>query len=219
LSSVDHVVASAQPGLMLMPSHGAFIIGTLRNSADADPVKAALRTLAAIDDENQRIVVAVNGALWTRWSSHEPPGAPPADPLLARDPHFRDTGGDLFLYLKGASSAAIDALLARVDQELGDLLATRTVTRAALPPDGKILDQHFTDGITSPSRRSHSAERHERVAGKLLGARAEVRSALVGIRRHVGERTAERHRPHRSGGADSRSGHPQPHQESARPRR
>jgi len=151
LSSVDHVVGSAQPGLMLMPVAGAFIIGTLRNPADGDPVKAALRALAAIDDENRRIVVAVNGALWTRWSAHEPPGAPPADPLLARDSHFRDTGGDLFLYLKGDSSAAIDALLARVDKELGDLLETLTVTRAALPPDGKILDQHFTDGITSPS--------------------------------------------------------------------
>jgi Dyp-type peroxidase family len=151
LSTVDEVVASTQPGLMLMPTHGAFVLGNLRNPHDVDSVMKALRALAGIDEPNRRIVVAVNGALWSRWSAHEPPGMPPADPLLRTDAHFRDTEDDLFLYLKGDSDEAIDALLARTDAELGELLETRTMTRAALPPDGKILDQHFTDGITSPS--------------------------------------------------------------------
>ncbi len=85
------------------------------------------------------------------WSGHVPPGAPPAEPILARDAHFRDTGGDVFLYLKGDSNEAVEALLARTEAQLGSLLARRTLTRAALPPDGKILDEHFVDGITSPS--------------------------------------------------------------------
>jgi pyruvate-formate lyase len=37
-----------------------------------------------------------------------------------------------------------------VDDTVGPLLRDRAVTRAALPPDGKILDQHFYDGFTSP---------------------------------------------------------------------
>lgn len=151
MSIIDQVVASTQPGLMLMPAHGAFIIGSLRNPLDAAPAIAALRILASVDADKRRIVVGVNGTLWSQWHAHAPPGGPPADPLLARDPHFRDTGGDLFLYLKGDSHEAIDALLALTDEHLGGLLATRTVTRAKLPGDGKILDQHFTDGITSPS--------------------------------------------------------------------
>ncbi len=148
---IDPVLASTQPGLMLMPTHGAFVIAWLDDRAQPAPVLAALRRLAGIDETDCRIVVAVRGGLWQRWSGHAPAGAPPAEPLLARDAHFRDTGGDLFLYLKGGSNAAVDRLLALVDDQLGNLVANRSVTRAALPPDGKILDQHFTDGLTTPT--------------------------------------------------------------------
>ena len=76
---------------------------------------------------------------------------PMAGPLLATSSHFRDSGGDLWLYLKADSEKGVDALLAEVAQQLGPLLARKEETRAALPPDHKILDQHFVDGITSPS--------------------------------------------------------------------
>src|SRR5437660_5769326 len=79
---------------------------------DADPVLAALRRLTAVDDDDRPIVADINGVLWARWRGQLPSGAPPADPLLQRDAHLRDTGGDLFLYLKGNSADAIDALLA-----------------------------------------------------------------------------------------------------------
>jgi Dyp-type peroxidase family len=151
MPTVQQVVATTQPGLMLMPTHGAFVIGWLEPSADSTSVLAALRALSATDEPDRRIVVGVQGELWGKWSGKVPPGAPPPDPLLARDSHFRDTGGHLFLYLKGNSDEAIEALLARTEDQLGKYLANRTLTRAALPPDGKILDQHFTDGITSPA--------------------------------------------------------------------
>lgn len=151
MSFVPKVLASTQPGLMMMPTHGAFVIGWLRDGADPGAVRAALGKLAGVDEPCRRVVAGVRGALWASFTGRVPPGAPPAEPLLARDAHFRDTGGDLFLYLKGDSPEAVDALLARTEEQLGELLARRTLTRAALPPDGKILDQHFTDGITSPS--------------------------------------------------------------------
>ncbi|MGZ5443445.1 MAG: glycyl radical enzyme domain-containing protein [Thermoanaerobaculia bacterium] len=159
MSSIDRVVASTQPGLMLMPTHGVFVIASLKHPEESQPVLVALRRLAAVDDENRRIVVTVDGSLWSRWTGTTPPGAPPPEPLLARDAHFRDSGGDLFLYLKGDSWAAVDELAALVDEHLGDLLAGRAVTRAALPPDGKILDQHFTDGFTSASDPASVVER------------------------------------------------------------
>jgi Dyp-type peroxidase family len=151
MSSIEQVLDSTQPGLMFMPTHGAFIIGWLKEPADADPVLATLKRLTAVDDDDRRIVAGVNGALWARWRGQLPPGAPPADPLLKSDAHFRDTGGDLFLYLKGNSDDAVEALLALTGKQLDGLLARSSVTRAALPPDGKILDQHFTDGLTSPT--------------------------------------------------------------------
>jgi len=151
MSFVPKVLASTQPGLMLMPTHGAFVIVWLREGADPGTVRAALGELAGIDDPCRRVVAGVRGELWGSWTGRIPPGAPPADPILARDAHFRDSGGDLFLYLKGDSTEAVDVLLARTEALLGALSERQTLTRAALPPDGKILDQHFVDGITSPA--------------------------------------------------------------------
>ncbi len=151
MPTVQQVVASTQPGLMLMPTHGAFVIGWLTPTIDSASVLAALRTLAATDDPDRRVVVGLSADICGKWLGKVPPGAPPPQPLLASDPHFRDTGGDLFLYLKGNSIAAVDALLERAEELLGAAFARQSITRAALPPDGKILDQHFTDGITSPA--------------------------------------------------------------------
>jgi len=151
MPSIERVLDSTQPGLMLMPSHGAFLIAWLEKPAESDPVLAALRKITAVFADGRRVLAGVNGALWSRWTGQVPPGAPPANPLLGSDSHFRDSGGDLFLYVKGDSAAAVDELLAATEKELEGLLKNRSITRAAMPPDGKILDQHFTDGLTSPT--------------------------------------------------------------------
>lgn len=151
--SVESILKSAQPGLMFTPTHGIFVTAWLADSSSSKPVLTALKRLISDADgkERQGIVVAVNGALWGRWSGHVPAGAPPAKPLLASSAHFQDTGGDLWLYLKSDSKEGVDALLAEVEHRLGPLLSRREETYAAMPPDQKILDQHFVDGITSPS--------------------------------------------------------------------
>lgn len=154
MPSVDSIVKSAQPGLMLMPTHGVFVTAWLSNPSSGKPVLKALKQLVSevrTGTGRSGLVVAVNGTLWGQWSGQVPAGAPSAQPLLASSSHFRDTGGDLWLYLKADSKEGVDALLAEVEQQLGPLLSRKEETRAALPPDQKILDQHFVDGITSPS--------------------------------------------------------------------
>lgn len=154
MSAIESVLKSAQPGLMLTPSHGAFITGWLAEKASSKSVLSALKQLITDTDtrnERRRIVVAVNGELWSQWTGRTPPGAPSGKPLLATSSHFRDTGGDVWLYVKADSEKGVDALLAEVSRQLGPLLARQEETRASMPPDHKILDQHFVDGITSPS--------------------------------------------------------------------
>jgi Dyp-type peroxidase family len=152
--TVESILKSAQPGLMLTPTHGAFVTVWLAEQKASKPVLQALKRLVADSDartDRRHIVAAVNGALWSQWSGKAPLGAPGPKPLLASSSHFRDTGGDLWLYVKADSEEGVNALLADVEKQLGKLVARKEETRGALPPDGKILDQHFVDGITSPS--------------------------------------------------------------------
>ncbi|OJT21537.1 hypothetical protein BO221_27385 [Archangium sp. Cb G35] len=154
MAAVESVLRSAQPGLMLTPTHGLFITGWLKEPQSSKPVLAALKQLVASADvrsDRRRIVAAVQGALWGRWSGRIPPGAPPPGSVLATSTHFQDSGGDVWLYLKADSEAGVDTLRKSVEKWLGPLLSRHEETRAAMPPDRKILDQHFVDGITSPS--------------------------------------------------------------------
>ncbi|HEX2081612.1 MAG TPA: Dyp-type peroxidase [Longimicrobium sp.] len=154
MPSVDSVLKTTQPGLMLMPTHGLFLTGWLADPSDSGPVLKALRTLVSRADHGnggrRGVLAGVAGEVWARWTGKAPPGGPDGGSILSNSPHFRSTGGDLWLYLKAESNAGVDALLQAVDDTVGPLLSRRDETRAALPPDGKILDQHFFDGFTSP---------------------------------------------------------------------
>lgn len=154
MPSVESVIQETQPGLMMMPTHGVFITGWLKDTAESEPVLAALRELIARADAlggRRRVLAGIAGGVWTGWTGQTPPGAPGPESILASSPHFRDTGGDLWLYLKADSAADAEALLRDAEETVGPLLGRRHETRAALPPDRKILDQHFYDGLTSPS--------------------------------------------------------------------
>ncbi len=154
MPSVPSVLESTQPGLVLMPTHGIFVTGWLADPSASEPVLAALRALidgAGDGDggDRRRVLVGVAAEVWRRWTGRVPAGAPGPDTVLATSPHFRSTGGDLWLYLKAESPDGAQALLDAVDRTVGPLLSRRGETRAALPPDRKILDQHFFDGFTS----------------------------------------------------------------------
>jgi Dyp-type peroxidase family len=154
MPAIESVLKSAQPGLMFTPTHGLFITGWLKEPHASKPILAALKLLVTPADtrsDRRRIVVAIRGALWNEWSGHAPVGAPPSRSVLATSSHFQDSGGDVWLYLKADSEAGVDVLRASVEKSLGPLLSRHEQTRASMPPDQKILDQHFIDGITSPS--------------------------------------------------------------------
>lgn len=158
MESVNTVLRSAQPGLLYMPTHGAHVTAWLAEQTQREQVLAALRELARRRPDG-RAIVAVNAKLWHEWTGRLPGGAPPADPLLAEDPHFRDSGADLFVFLKADDETALDSLLADLEASLGSLLAKRMIVRGSLPHGGKILDRHDIDGITSASDPATVARR------------------------------------------------------------
>ena len=149
MAAVESVLRSAQPGLMFTPTHGLFITGWLKEPHSSKPVLAALKQLVASADvrsDRRRIVAAVQGALWGRWSGHIPPGAPPPGSVLATSTHFQDSGGDVWLYLKADSEAGVDTLRKSVEKWLGPLLSRQEETYGVLGVAAGLLFSFFLIG-------------------------------------------------------------------------
>jgi len=154
MSTLEHVFRSAQPGLLDYPRRGTFVTCRLADGSPPEAVRRALGELVSIADGPggvRRIVAAVSGRWWQWISGTAPAGGPPEHSILDRSKHFADTGGDVWLFLKAESDAGIEALLEAVDRALGEWIEERDEVHGYQRRDRKILDQHFYDGITSPS--------------------------------------------------------------------
>jgi Dyp-type peroxidase family len=159
IGSVERTINLAQPGLLYNPPCGLF--ATLR-LLDHGP-DARERVLQAVREVNhacskeanaggkERVVIGFSPSLWSEWFGSLPPGGPPQDSILDRAAPFRNTGGDVWLYLKANTVARCEELLEIVKAVLDGLVAEVEETRAQHDLDWKVLDDHFYDGITSPT--------------------------------------------------------------------
>lgn len=148
MTPVDSILGAAQPGLTLMPSHGAFVTVWLDGGSDA---RAALGVLVrAAQPPDGRAVVGVRARRWEAWTGAAPSGGSANGSVLGREGgRFRDSGGDAWAYLKATSAEGLEALLALFDKTVGPIASRTEVVRGALPSGGRILDHHVLDGTTS----------------------------------------------------------------------
>lgn len=155
MSRITEVIGSAQKGLLHNPTYGVFVTVVLKREAndDAGPVLAACRTLhdGALDAPGKaRAIVAFSPALWSHWSGTRPRGAPPGDSVISSSAKLRDSGADLWLYLKADDAEGAEHLKRGAEDELGELAEELSWTEARRRHHGLILDGRFYDGITSP---------------------------------------------------------------------
>lgn len=157
----EQVLEQTQSGLMFFPQHGIYLTISLADTSDA--AKERVFALAgSLEEECGRLssagaatnfVIAFNPELWSSWTGGPPPGQSGDGSILGSSAHFRDNwaASHVWLFLKSDAAGNCAELQAFVAGQLGELAADIDVTAAAQREDGKVLDHHFNDGITSPS--------------------------------------------------------------------
>lgn len=154
---IHSTLSMAQSGLMYMPPHGLFVVVRLTDKA-RDPVTQAVQAVerAARDltasGTKSGAVAAFNPDLWSEWLGSVPEGDPGKDTILNRSSHLRNSFGDahVFLFLKSASETGCQTMESAFVDALDGMIADAQSTVARHRKDGRVLDHHFSDGITSP---------------------------------------------------------------------
>ena len=96
------IVKGAQRGLLLRPLFGLMTTLELRNH-DADTRRAVLALVRSLNQAVENapqpsgLVAAFSPELWGRWHNRE---IPVSRRVLDHSPKLRNTGGDVFLFLK-----------------------------------------------------------------------------------------------------------------------
>ncbi|MDJ0628958.1 MAG: Dyp-type peroxidase [Rhodobacter sp.] len=151
----------AQPGLMFMPKYGVFLTIRLADTGGGareavwgaiQAASAAARKMSS-GGEQSALVIGFEPSLWQIWTGGTPPGMPDGGTVLKRSPHLRQTNCDahLWVFLKSDAASGCAGLQAVLEEMLGGLIADMEITEARQRRDGKVLDHHYSDGVTSPS--------------------------------------------------------------------
>lgn len=153
ISKIYHL---AQPGLMYMPSNGIFLTIEL-NPEGKEAQKVILEAVCELTKlagdmaTVSRIVAGFSSEIWGKWTGETPPGGPDKDTILEKTDYFKQTQGDMFLYLKSEDLKNCEELRVIANELLGQYIKDQSETHGRMRKDRKILDHHFYDGITSPS--------------------------------------------------------------------
>lgn len=147
------VIKGAQRGLLYRAVFGQ--VATVHLASHGDATRAAVLALVhklnhAADHANvtSRLVAAFSPKLWGQWTGRR---IPIETQVLDHSHKFRNTGGDVLLYLKSDDPETAAKLMAEVRPELERLSKELDVVAVGKRPDGRILAGRFLDGITNPN--------------------------------------------------------------------
>jgi Dyp-type peroxidase family len=145
-------VRGAQAGLLQRPVFGQIATFTLHDQhrASAQAVLGIVRDLAARAQASSvpcGLVAAFSPELWGEWHDRD---IPVSREVLNHFPKLRDTGGDVFLYLKSDEAAVAAELMDSVRPALETLASKLEILSAGKRPDGKVMAGRYLDNITNP---------------------------------------------------------------------
>ena len=145
-------VRGAQAGLLQRAVFGQAVTLTLRDHhhASAQALLALVRDLAARAQAAPvpcGLVAAFSPELWGKWEGRD---IPVSREVLNHSPKLRDTGGDVFLYLKSDEPEAAFELMDSVRPALEKLASHVEILAVGKRPDRKIMAGRYLDGITNP---------------------------------------------------------------------
>ena len=151
--TIDATLEGAQRGLPMRAVFGQILTIHLksRTPASREVVLGLIRDLSAAIDARGTgcgLVAAFAPALWGEWSGRQ---IPIHTAVLDHGVKFRNTGGDVLLYVKSPDHQTAARLLAPLMPRLEALAEKMDVVVAGKRPDGRVMGGRYLDGITNPN--------------------------------------------------------------------
>jgi Dyp-type peroxidase family len=154
------IVTGAQRGLLHHAVFGETLTLTLRERGP-QAQKAVLSLVAAIAKATEEasqpsgVVAAFAPELWEQWSGRQ---IPISRKILNHSPKLRDTGGDVFLFLKTPDIATASKIVDGFIPTLNTLADSIERIAVGKRQDGRVIGGRYLDGLTNPSDPISMAE-------------------------------------------------------------
>ncbi|RYC54800.1 dyp-type peroxidase, partial [Xylaria longipes] len=142
----------AQRGLPMRPIYGHILTIFLKKH-DKDTQAKLLKIIQGLDEEintnhpNEAFIAGFSPAL-CRWTGRD---IPISTEVLDHGLHFKDTGGDVLLYIKSHDSNAAAEIVATFIQQLFPLANDIQTLELGKRPDGRVMGGRYVDHITNPN--------------------------------------------------------------------
>ncbi|KAI0466497.1 pyruvate formate lyase-domain-containing protein [Xylaria cf. heliscus] len=143
----------AQRGLPMRPLFG-HILTIFFKKHDTDTKARLLAIIQNLDEEinkdhaDEAFIAGFAPTLWGRWSERD---IPISTEVLKHGLHFKDTGGDVLLYIKSRDNNAAAAIVATFIQRLFLLANDIQTLELGKRPDGRVMGGRYVDHISNPN--------------------------------------------------------------------
>ncbi|KAJ2991878.1 hypothetical protein NUW58_g2356 [Xylaria curta] len=155
--SMDKALRSAlglaQRGLPMRPIWGQILTLSLKKH-DKTTQDGIIKIIQGLDKEINTnypecaFIAGFAPALWGRWTERE---IPISNEVLKHDLHFKDTGGDAFIYIKSREKEPVEKIVATFIQQLLPLVGDIQTLELGKRPDGRIMGGRYVDHISNPN--------------------------------------------------------------------
>lgn len=163
MSDHNQALNYAQPSLPTLTHHMRFLTLHLKQGARGaetyerlQVVARALQTQDGADGQRRQVLISVSPPLWASWCESLQIPLPLAMNdearermlfILNRAPPYAYDGGELFFHIKADSDEAAEALLATIDNELGDITERRELTAGNAEREGHVYGRRILHGL------------------------------------------------------------------------
>ncbi|KAH8164133.1 hypothetical protein CIB48_g4105 [Xylaria polymorpha] len=143
----------AQRGLPMRPLFGHILTIFLKKQDKATQEKL-LNIIQNLDEEinknhpDEAFIAGFAPALWGRWTKRD---IPISTEVLKHGLHFKDTGGDVLLYIKSRDNKAAAEIVATFIQQLFPLANDIQTLELGKRPDGRVMGGRYVDHISNPN--------------------------------------------------------------------
>ncbi|KAI0201671.1 pyruvate formate lyase-domain-containing protein [Astrocystis sublimbata] len=143
----------AQRGLPMRPIYGHILTIFLKKH-DKETQSRLLKIIQDLDEEintnhpDEAFIAGFAPALWGRWVGRD---IPISSTVLQHGLQFKDTGGDVLLYIKSRDRKAAAAIVATFIRQLSLLANDVHTLKLGKRPDGRVMGGRYVDHITNPN--------------------------------------------------------------------
>lgn len=143
----------AQRGLPMRPLFGRILTIFLKGHSK-ETQSALIEILKALDEEinnnypDSAFVVGFSPSLWGKWAERD---IPISSEVLKHGLHFKDTGGDVLIYVKSRDQKSPGEILKTFRDKLLHYVRDVQTLELGKRPDGRVMGGRYVDHISNPN--------------------------------------------------------------------